>query len=206
MQKKQFKNRLFGEFKENLQEDRNEFLLIGFSPRSIPIQKWWPNNGLSADFIANYLASFLPIQDRSKHSQKLRSRIKESVNYIANELLENSIKFSCKDADSPIHFGLYIIQENKLKIVLTTKNKLSQQSLINLQNFIENFLSAEPDSFYLHQLENSLEGDNQSGLGLISIQNDYNAKLGWKLEILESESMAATVTTMVQLEYDFVNP
>jgi hypothetical protein len=35
-----------------------EYLIIGFSPSSIPLKQRWRNNGLSADFMADYLATF----------------------------------------------------------------------------------------------------------------------------------------------------
>jgi hypothetical protein len=37
-------------------DDQGEYLKIGFSPTSIPIQQRWRNNGLSANFLADYLS------------------------------------------------------------------------------------------------------------------------------------------------------
>lgn len=197
-----FESRTFGDFIENLQEYKKEFLILGFSPGSVSLPKWWPNNGLSADFISDYLTAFLPDAKNKDNIKKLRSKIKESVNYIANEILENSIKFRKQDSNSPIKFGLYIVKNNCLKVILTTTNTTSLSDLEEFQIFIENFLASDPDSFYLNQLEKTFESDSSSGLGLISIQNDYHAKLGWKIEASPLDKTSATITTMIQVEYD----
>lgn len=48
---------------------------------------------------------------------------------------------------------------------------------------------------YLQQLEDTEESD----LGLVTMMNDYQAKLGWKIETIKKEPELVTVTTMVQL-------
>ena len=54
--------RVFGDYCEGLPESP-EFLIIGFSPGSIPLHQRWRNNGLSADFMADYLMTFFPVDD-----------------------------------------------------------------------------------------------------------------------------------------------
>jgi hypothetical protein len=50
---------------------------------------------------------------------------------------------------------------------------------------------------YILQLEKN--DDEQSGLGFLTMLNDYGAELGWKFEDLPKESSEMAVTTMVQL-------
>ena len=83
--------RIFGDFIER-KDDDGEYLKIGFSPTSIPIQQRWRNNGLSADFLADYLSTFFPGDDRAV--AECQAEFKSAVSYIANELLENAMKFS----------------------------------------------------------------------------------------------------------------
>ena len=78
---------IFGDFKE-MENSRHEYLKISFSPTSRPLQQRWRNNGLSADFLADYLSTFFPGEDSS--SQERQAEIKDAVNFIANELLENA--------------------------------------------------------------------------------------------------------------------
>jgi hypothetical protein len=49
--------KILGNFIESLPE-AEEYLMIGFSPSSLPLKKRWQNNGISADFMADYLRAF----------------------------------------------------------------------------------------------------------------------------------------------------
>jgi hypothetical protein len=75
---------IFGDYYDI--EDSQEYLTINFSPNRLSIQDRWRNNGLSADFLADYWSTFFPaddslVQGTSKHARNI-------VGYIANELLE----------------------------------------------------------------------------------------------------------------------
>jgi hypothetical protein len=52
------KNIVLGNFIENLPPSQ-EYLILSFSPSSIPLKQRWRNNCLSADFLADYLSTFL---------------------------------------------------------------------------------------------------------------------------------------------------
>ncbi len=71
-----------------------ESLLLRFSPSLLPPQQRWRNNGLSADFLADYVTTFFPKDEADPASAERQSTVKGAVNYIANELLENAMKYS----------------------------------------------------------------------------------------------------------------
>lgn len=192
---------VYGDFRENL-PDNHEFLSIGFSPGSIPIQQRWRNNGISADFIADYLSTFVPINENSSEMQQKRSEVRGAVSYIANELLENAMKFSDESSRQPIRFGLHLIEGPAKTIILLASNTVSLSALDTFKAFIEEFLSTNVDELYLRQLEKNAEDEDGyvSGLGLLTMKNDYHAKLGWKVETTERIPASAVVTTMVQIE------
>jgi len=185
---------IIGEFRENL-PDNHEFLILGFSPSSVPIQQRWRNNGLSADFIADYLTTFFPVSEQEPSTHKRQLEVKSAVSYIANELLENAMKFNDEASKYPIKFGIHLIQEPGVTVVLEATNSVSASSLDRFQAFIKELLNSEPYDFYLQRLEDT-EG---SGLGLVTMINDYEAQLGWKIETVQKDSEVVIVTTMVQL-------
>ncbi|NET49023.1 MAG: ATP-binding protein [Merismopedia sp. SIO2A8] len=202
---------IFGNFREILPTD-HEFLLLGFSSSSLPMQNRWRNNGLSANFIADYLSTFFPTKEGDDNTFAHHADVKSSVSYIANELLENAMKFNIYDVQFPIRFGLHLLDEDGITIVLSTTNCVSHQSVASFQGFIQELLTADLDELYVRQLERS-DGDESlagSGLGFITIKNDYNAQLGWKFEEIEGQETdgpetngpegAIAVTTMVQLK------
>lgn len=198
---------ILGNFRKTL-PNNPEFLLLGFSPSSVPLQKRWRNNGLSANFIADYITTFFPIIDNSAPDHTHNQEIKSAVSYIANELLENAMKFSAHNNPSPIRFGLYLlteeVSEDGVTIILSTTHSIPQQSVDAFQSFIHEFLTTDPDELYVRQVERSAKDEEgaTSGLGFITMKNDYAAELGWKFESLElnKEQTAIAVTTMVQLK------
>ena len=55
---------------------------------------------------------------------------------------------------------------------------------------------------YIEQIEkNAMTNDDCSGLGFLTMINDYSAKLGWKFDTIKNNNSepVLTVTTMVQI-------
>jgi hypothetical protein len=188
---------IFGDFKTDFQISQ-EYLTLGFSPSSVPLKQRWRNNGLSADFLADYLTTFFPEDPDNPTSSQRQVEIKSAVSYIANELLENSMKFCDESLTNPISISLELEPD---RIIFISTNTVAPEQVAKFQAFIEELLASDPDEFYVLQLERSAEEENsgQSGLGFLTMINDYNAKLGWKFEEISQSPQVITVTTMVQL-------
>lgn len=110
---------VFGEFTEDFSE-RSEFLVLGFSPSSLPIQLRWKTNGLSADFLGDYVKNFFP-GDTSAALNK-QTEVRHAVSFVANELLENAMKYSDKCAGQPINLEVHLFSDRLIfisKIVFT---------------------------------------------------------------------------------------
>ena len=189
---------IFGDFVESFPRAQDS-LELTFTPNSLPIKKRWRSNRLSANFMADYFSNFLQV-DEDDPAQK--RRIKESkgaVSYVANELLENAIKFNDRGTNFKIKFGIYFIEEADMTAVLFATNSVSAEGLDKFQKFIQELLCSDPEKLYVQQIEKSAEEENSgaSGLGFLTMINDYSAKLGWKFEIVQKEPKMIAVTTMV---------
>jgi hypothetical protein len=178
----------FGEFDPHLPPSQ-EYLQIQFSPSSLPIQQRWRNNGLSANFMADFLLAFFPDCDRTE--------LQGTICYIANELLENAMKFTDEGAIAPISITLYLQTK---ELVFVSTNSVIEATQQNLLKFIHRLENVDLKDLYLAQLEQSVTEEHpiSAGMGILTMLNDYNAKLGWKLEQQE-DSKIAIVTTMVKL-------
>jgi hypothetical protein len=182
----------FGSFVEESLE-KTEYLSIGFSPSSIPLKRRWRNNGLSADFIADYLQTF------STCAPEDVSEIKNAVKYVANELLENAMKFSEESLHYPTKITFLLYED---KVIFHVINTVSNNGLSTFQAFIEKFTKEEDlNDFYLRQIEANAEDEksNHSGLGFLSMACDYGAKIGWKFETIFENHPIILVTTSVSL-------
>jgi hypothetical protein len=184
---------IFGEFVE--QGNGDEYLIIHFSPTSLPLQQRWRNNGLSADFLAEYWSIFFPAHDVP--SRKKQNEIRGSINYIANELLENVMKYAYRPADHPVSLGLYLYQ-NEFKFYAS--NAIAPNAIEDFQRRIDALLTKDSQQLYLEQVEKNAAGESSgSHLGLLTMVNDYQARLGWKFETSSQAPDVVVVTTMVHL-------
>ncbi|SRR5579883_398567 len=194
-------NQIFGEFIEELPLGSNS-LELSFVFSSQLINRQWRNIRLAAYFIADYLSNFLPVDENDSQQEELIKVSKDSVSYVSNELLENAIKFNEDRKHYPVKLGVHILEElEKVTAVIFTKNTISIQSSEKLQSLIQELLFADPHELYVQQIEKTAEDehDDVSGLGLLTIINDYSAKLGWKFESESSEPDFIIVTTMAQV-------
>lgn len=175
-----------------------EYLIIGFSPSSIPLKQRWRNNGLSADFMADYLATFFPGNEDDYSTIERQAEIKSAVSYIANELLENAMKFNNETSEYPINIKLQLESDG---VLFSVVNSISPQGVDKFQAYIQQLLASEPSELYIQQLEKNAveESCTDSGLGLLTMLTDYSAKIGWKFQTVHKDPEIIAVTTMVQL-------
>jgi hypothetical protein len=185
----------FGNFVE--MAEGQEYLIISFSSATLSIQDRWRNNSLSADFLATYWGTFFPVHNTL--SKYHRSEVQDTVSYIANELLENAIKFSYEPGKLPIKIGLYLTN-NFLRFYVA--NSVNPQAVEHFQEYIQKLLTSDPSELYIRQLESNASNDEstESRLGFLTMLNDYGARLAWKFDTNDQDPEVVVVTTMVELE------
>jgi hypothetical protein len=186
---------IFGEFTEDF-SNRSEFLVLGFSPSSLPIKLRWKTNGLSADFLGDYVRNFFP-GDTSANINK-QAEIAAAVSFIANELLENAMKYSDESAEQPINLEMHLFSDH---LIFLSKNSVHQDAIASFQSYIQEITTGDIGEMYINQLERSVTNEEEanSGLGYFTMIMDYEATLGWKFEQAQTNGHATIVTTMVQL-------
>jgi hypothetical protein len=189
---------IFGDFVESFPPEQDS-LELTFTPSSLPIKKRWRSNRLSANFMADYFSNFLPVDEEDPTHKRRIKESKAAVSYVANELLENALKFNNQATNFKIKFGIYFIEEADVTAVVFATNSVSAEGLDKFQSFIQELLSSDPQELYVQQIEKSAEDENSgaSGLGFLTMLNDYSAKLGWKFEIVQKDPKMIAVTTMV---------
>ena len=153
---------------------------------------------MSADFLADYLTSFFPGNEDEPSTIDRQAEIKSAVSYIANELLENAMKFNDETSEYPIDIKLQLESDG---VIFSVANSISPQAVGKFQAYIQHLLASEPSELYIEQLEKNAADDNctDSGLGLLTMLSDYTAKIGWKFQTVQKDPEVIAVTTMVQL-------
>jgi hypothetical protein len=186
----------FGKFKDDIPESQ-EYLTLNFTPSSTPQrQQRWQNYGLSADFLGDYFATFFPGEDVPESSINLKDTVKATVSYIANELLENAVKYSVPSTHLPISITLHLFDQD---IIFKIANYADRAVAQKYQEFVQKLQSADIGELYTQQLEKTALGEGGSSMGILTVIHDYAAQGGWSFEPLVDNPAVSKVTVMMHL-------
>ncbi|EDN65508.1 conserved hypothetical protein [Beggiatoa sp. PS] len=143
--------------------------------------------------MADYLTIFFPNEENKQEE------IKSAVSFIANELLENMMKFHDKTSPYPVSIQLRLYANRHIFFCAT--NSISPQMVPPFQTHIQELMRHDPKELWTQNLINDVEQNyhNNSGLGLVTILMDYETKLHWKFETSQTHSDVTIVTTQIQL-------
>lgn len=174
----------------------HEYLTLAFSPTSSPLRFRWRNNGLSADFLGDYVTTFFPAAPAFEGRQ---NELKHAVTYIANELLENAMKYHQPDAEIPIRIHLDLASDH---IQVSVSNGIGAAAADRYRAFVERLQEeGNPADLLIQQQEESAKNSEAAGscLGLLSIITDYDAQLNLRFDMHPLLSQSMTVTTSAVL-------
>ncbi|MBU7586658.1 MAG: ATP-binding protein, partial [Nostoc sp. TH1S01] len=173
----QIKTELFGNFISTFPPEHDS-LELSFTPSSRPIKQRWRSNRLSAHFFADYFINFLPVEDNEPNQEQRIKESKSAVSYVANELLENAMKFNDDSSHYKVKFGIHFLNDNdSITAVIFSSNSIKPGGEDKLREFIAELLASDPHEMYVRQIEKSAEEEGTSGLGLLTMINDYSAKI-----------------------------
>jgi hypothetical protein len=188
-------NRVFGNYIE-VEGSPEEYLEIQISMSSTAKEFDWQKNSICAEFVANYMNSVI-FKHKDKHTNQAHG-MSDAINYIANELFENSTKFN-----EPVSNKILSFRANKVNGTLRfyIRNSIEQSSVAPFQELIGKLLTEDLQELYLERMERVADAADQSaGLGYLSMMVDYGAKIAWKFEIIPEAPNTIFVTTMIMIE------
>lgn len=178
----------FGNYSER--QFSEEHMVLQFKAATLDTDELWESGTLSAAFLSKFWGNFFPTSDKAS-----RAEIKDSVRYIAGELIGNAVKFSY-EPDFLVQITL-CLSENELHFFV--KNSVEPDCADAYQQFVQKLLCSDPEGMYFEQMEkNALEDNGESRIGFLTIMLVYGANLAWKFE--KNDGMdAITATTMVRM-------
>ena len=169
---------------------KGEYLHLGFLPGSVPLKQRWRNNGLSADFLGDYVTTFFPKSEEDPETVARQTEIRAAVTYIANELLENAMKFSA-EGQRPIALRLLLGEE---RILVDLTNSVEAERAAGYRRFVEELTAKDPMEFYVEQLEAKAGDGDGSGLGFLTMINDYGVELAWRFQPCSDDGQVEITT------------
>ncbi len=186
----------FGDIRDPRNDRDTESLKLAFRPGSVPLQQRWRNNGLSADFLGDYVTTFFPLDENDPATRHRRAEIQGAVAFIANELLENAMKFHDHSLPEPITLDLTLERE---RITLQEINAAETVTADAFRAFIQHLRESDPDTLYMETLERSGANEDASGLGYLTMMNDYGAELAWRFEGLPNGGCRVTTQVTIKI-------
>lgn len=185
-------SKIFGAFIEMNEGDMKGRLSLSFQAMTLNIDELWEGSTLSAKFLSTFWGKFFP--DHCSVSQHIRKQVEDEVHYVSGELLGNAVKFS-HEPEYMIEICLYLC-ERELRFYVT--NSLNPDDEDEFQAFITRILNEDTSALFLEQLEKSASGESdESGVGFLTMINDYGITLSWKFE--KKARGMKTVTTLARL-------
>jgi hypothetical protein len=178
----------YGDYSEA--PNRSELQIVRFRALALDPDQLWENGSLSAFYISDFWDTYF-------HSQKhfARADIRDSVRYIASELIGNAVKYSATP-DILIKINLNL---STPEFRFFTINKVELAKAEAYKKFVERLLTCNPEKLYIDQMEkNSAETNWRSSIGFLTIMLDYGGQLAWKFNA-NGDANTLTATTMVRL-------
>ena len=155
-------------------------------PGALPFQ--WAHCDLTANALAAYFSAFCPA-DGGNHHLVGRDELAFSVNYVANELLENAHKFGTGGA---VRMRALVAGPD---LLLWVSNTAAPEACRNLERVVGDILKGDAQQLLLERIEqNALNpGNTTSGLGYLTMMSDYGVRFGWAFrEHAESAMLVET--------------
>ncbi len=153
-----------------------------------PLELGWRHSGLTSDFIADAMAL------RFAASKTLHADIHHSIEYLSNELIENAVKFRLPGKiiiKAVVKYDIFLIR---------IRNEIDIATSRRFQDILTKMLAADPGELLIRQIEANAASDaSVSGLGLLTLLADYDARMAWEFEASGEERVQLTVTASLAL-------
>jgi len=177
---------VIGVFSDGL-DSSLEGLTLVFSPATASRTRRWRNNGLSADFLGDYVATFFPGDDDTG----ARASVKNMVSYVANELLENALKYHDGAINHPISVRLLMRSD---ALLFVAANAVSAEQGERYARVARELAGGDVADYYARRLESAVPN---AGVGLCSLVVDYSAEIGWRFSETPAGLRVATTSVRV---------
>jgi hypothetical protein len=121
----------------------------------------WSRVGSLSDFIADYFSSYFT--SNSSHN---------IISTIFNELIENAVKFT-KNNSQPI---IIVVKKRKNDLISRITNSIPKHRKTIFMGICEDLYSKNLDQLFIEKIEDGMEDQKKSGIGLILIKKDYQVR------------------------------
>ena len=134
----------------------------------------WRRCSLSADFLARYYSYYFPYREKAT-DRISRDAAENTISYILNELIENTAKYS-DAADTGVEVAVRLRESD---VLFQVTNHVTAKRADEFTHLVSELLGSNPEEQYVEQLEKNTDS---SGLGYLTMINDYGVSLGFMVK------------------------
>ena len=129
----------------------------------------WKQAGATSEFLGEVLAT------QSAKSGLDYSEARHAIIYLVNELLENAIKFS-SPGDVEVRCSL---EDSTFELAVI--NRIDPDLVSGFQVLLAELTTRDPGDLLIERIEANAadETSSASGLGILTLMNDYGVRMGW---------------------------
>jgi hypothetical protein len=139
----------------------------------------WSHCSASADFLSQYYAGVLAT---GRNASQLRD-LSHGISYLANELIENAVKFR-SEGDVEFVAGM-----DGGEFVLCIRHCIAPETSGRFKKLLKELTAGDPGDLLIQRIEaNALGTGSGSGLGILTLMNDYGARLTWRFASADQSS------------------
>lgn len=176
-----------GEYR-NIDEYKDKIKLYINIPHA-EVKDYWNRCGLTSNFIASYIA--LSYSDEKN--------ITNSLSFIINELLENSIKYS-SESDKGVE--ICFLQKDET-VIIEISNDICKEQMKKMKCIAENIVNGDcVNDKYLDIISANAKLSNGSGVGLLTIISYYNVVVGFKFIAVDEFNEAFRLSVQVRINVE----
>jgi hypothetical protein len=158
----------FGDLSE-LPSDLTQCTRIVFRTEHLELK--WSHCSNSADFLSQYYAGVFATNRAPAQIRELS----HSIAYMANELIENAVKFR---SAGDVELTAGILSED---FVLRITNWITADTSKRFQSLLGEITKGDPGELLIQRIEaNATTGSGGSGLGILTLMNDYGVRMSWR--------------------------
>jgi hypothetical protein len=181
------RSEVVGEYREDISEKMLSESSV--SMKSDDLYRNWRRVSLSSDFFGKYYSYFFPYQEKALKTVS-RDEAENSISFVLNELVENTAKYS-NTGDKTVQIQVRLLDSVLLFDVSNYVDEKVAGSFIALAREI---INGDPEELYMKQLEKNIEDEKgDSGLGYLTLINDYKVTLGFKFDKMDRDVIQVTV-------------
>lgn len=163
---------------------------------STDMLQYWRRVSLSSDFLARYYSFYFPYREKAK-GRISREAAENSISFVLNELIENTAKYS-NTPDTGVRVRVLLLERT---ILLEVSNSVTEALADEFLASMREVLAGNTEELYLRKLEANLEqARSDSGLGFLTLINDYQIALGFKFEKTGADVCRITVQADMNCE------